>query len=273
MGNKSSSGVQKGKKIVASKVNMATKTGVLNLSDQDLKLKSSIWIQLEEEQLTSKLKSLDISKNSLITVPSQAQSLVKLKTLIVSFCELTSLVDMRRLEMLIDLQASHNFLGNGFLDGFPRLIERCDLSFNRFTAFPLELVTLTSLKELHLSGNAIECLDGIGACLVLTHLYLDENQIRELPIEIGQLSKLKLLSLKNNRIEKNAVSREGQSLPAVLFTDTSLDHIDLHGNTSLRKADVINFDGIDEFMQRRLRTKDKAFQGGGLVDMSLFGIE
>jgi Leucine-rich repeat (LRR) protein len=273
MGNKTSTGAQKGEKVVASKVNMASKTGVLNLSEQDLKLKSSIWMQLEDDQFRTKLKSLDISKNSLVSIPAQVQALVKLKTLIITFCELTSLVDLRQFEMLIDLQASHNFLGNGSLEGFPRAIERCDLSFNRFVAIPLELATLSNLRELNLNGNAIESLDGIGACLVLTHLYLDENQIREVPIEIGQLAKLKLLSLKDNRIEKNAVSRQGQSLPAVLFTDTALDHIDLHGNTGLRKADVINFEGIDAFMQRRLKTKDKAFQGGGLVDLSMFGIE
>ena len=273
MGNQTSSGSAKGKKVVASKFNMASKTGVLNLSEQGLKQKSSVWSQLADEELASKLKSLDLSQNSLKIIPAQVQSLLKLKTLIVSRCELTCLIDLRNLDQLTDIQAGDNYLGNGTLDGFPSSIQRCDLSMNRFSSFPLELITLVNLRDLNLSGNALESVDGIGAMALLTHVHLDNNLLRELPVEIGELRKLKFISLKCNLIGPRAVTRDSQSLPSGLFTDTSLDHIDLHGNADLRKADVMGFEGVEVFLERRRKTKDKSVQGGGLLDLTLFGIE
>lgn len=273
MGNQTSSGSAKGKKVVTAKVNMAVKTGVLNLSEQDLKAKSSVWVRLTDDEILTKLKSLDISRNTLKAVPAEIQGLLNLKTLIVASCELTSLVDLRQMSRLVDLQASNNSLGNGSLEGFPQSIERCDLSVNIFVSFPLELATMVNLKELNLSGNSISTVDGISVLSQLTLLYLDNNRLAELPLEIGELRGLKLISLKFNFINKKAVSREGQSLPAVLFTNTSLDRIDLHGNEGLRKSDVEKFDGIEHFLERRKQTKDKAFKGGGLVDMTLFGID
>eukprot|EP00602_Paraphysomonas_sp_CaronLab_P002407 CAMPEP_0185034884 /NCGR_PEP_ID=MMETSP1103-20130426/25232_1 /TAXON_ID=36769 /ORGANISM="Paraphysomonas bandaiensis, Strain Caron Lab Isolate" /LENGTH=192 /DNA_ID=CAMNT_0027571713 /DNA_START=255 /DNA_END=833 /DNA_ORIENTATION=+ len=188
-------------------------------------------------------------------------------------CKLTSLPDLSPLNQLCDLQASNNLLENGGLDLLPVSIIKCDLSHNRFNTFPIELVVLSNLKELTLSHNRITSLEGIGHLVSLTHLYLDHNQLREVPVEVRHLKVLKLISLKYNVIEKDAVSSAGQSIPAELFLETIVDHINLEGNTGLTKADVLKFEGIDAFLERRQKGKDKTLYGGALTDFSLFGID
>jgi hypothetical protein len=90
---------------------------------------------------------------------------------------------------------------------------------------------------------------------------------------MAALVKLRRISLQNNRIVKNAFSRDGQSIPVEFLVQTAVDTINLTGNKGLRKAEVMNFDGIEAFMERRKKIKDKQFQGGALTDMNLFGIE
>jgi hypothetical protein len=48
-----------------------------------------------------------------------------------------------------------------------------------------------------------------------------------------------------------------------LFTNTNLDDLNLEGNTKLTKAHVLSMNGIDAFMERRRKSKDKNFKGGG----------
>jgi Leucine-rich repeat (LRR) protein len=273
MGNKTSSdGTLQGKKVLESKLNMAKKTGVLNVSEQGLKYKSKFWFNFENPEFTE-LKSLDLSRNELEKLPIQICNLLKVKVLMVANCQLVEILDISNLSQLADLQAAHNSLENGRIMGLPLSLTRCDLSFNHYFIFPSELMGLSNLKELNLSNNALELLDGIGVLVTLTHLYLDHNKLREVPIDIENLSQLKLLSLKWNLLTKNAVTREGQSLPSGLFTSTELNRLELEGNSSIAKSEVLNFDGIDDFLERRKKVKDKHVHGGGLGDLSLFGIQ
>lgn len=274
MGNKTSSdGTLQGKKVLESKVNMSKKTGVLNVSEQGLKFKSKFWINLENPEIMESLKSLDLSKNDLEKLPTCICNLLKLKVFIANYCNLIEIIDLSSLSQLNDLQLSHNALENGKISGFPINLLKFDLSFNQFYIFPSELICLSNLKELNLSHNSIELLDGIGALISLTQLYLDHNRLREIPIEIENLTQLKLLSLKNNLLTKRAVTREGQSLPSGLFTSTELNRLDLEGNISIKKSEVLDFQGIEHFLERRKKIKDKHVQGGALGDLSLFGIE
>jgi hypothetical protein len=273
MGNKTSSdGTLQGKKVLESKLNMAKKTGVLNVSEQGLKYKSKFWLNFENPEF-AELKSLDLSRNELETLPIQICNLSKVKILMIANCQLIEILDLTNLSQLTELQAAHNLLENGKIMGLPPCLSRCDLSFNRYFIFPCELTGLSNLKELNLSNNALELLDGIGVLVTLTHLYLDHNRLREVPIEIENLSQLKLLSLKFNLLSKHAATREGQSLPSGLFTSTSLNRLELEGNTSISKSEVLDFDGIDDFLERRKKVKDKHVQGGALGDLSLFGIQ
>ena len=68
MGNNSSSSnaggaPPTGRKVMASKLETAHKTGVLNLADMDIKASSSVWLKIQEENLHLKIKTLDVSGN------------------------------------------------------------------------------------------------------------------------------------------------------------------------------------------------------------------
>ena len=98
--------------------------------------------------------------------------------------------------------------------------------------------------------------------------------ITELPDEISQLTKIKKISLKRNQIKKFSLSKSdhSQSIPSSLFNSTGILNIDLEGNP-LSKTDVMKFDGVESFLERRKSLKNKALSGGGLNDNSLFGLE
>jgi len=72
-----------------------------------------------------------------------------------------------------------------------------DLSGNALTAFPNEVLSLTTLKSLSLTANtSITSLpDGIGALKSLQALLLSGTQIAALPAAIGGLSGLQDLEL------------------------------------------------------------------------------
>jgi leucine-rich repeat protein SHOC2 len=249
---------------------MASKTGVLNISAQGIKKKSSVWKKLSKACFVEKLKSLDISGNAVKEIPVEVTQLPNLKTLIVSKCQLSFLPDLDNLCVLSALNASDNLLQNDGLGQLPSSLTRLDLSCNGFVAYPMECSSLIHLTELNLSNNSIIVLDGIGQLLSLVWLILDKNEITYIPHEIGNLTKLKHISLKFNCISKNIEGQ--QSISAELFTHTAAEEINLEGN-KLTKVDVQKFEGVDEFMKRRQKNKNKLLQGGGLLDLSVFGLE
>eukprot|EP01035_Chromulina_nebulosa_P020174 gene20174-26190_t len=69
MGNSSSNNESKGKKVVESKLNSSLKTGILNLSNQDLKPMSSLWPRLSTVEFVAKIRVLTISNNELKLLP------------------------------------------------------------------------------------------------------------------------------------------------------------------------------------------------------------
>ena len=252
------------------KLSMAAKTGVLNISSQGIKQKSTVWKKLHNECYLSKLKSLDISMNSLTTLPPIVVQLGMLKTLIISKCQLSHLPDMSNLTVLSSLNASNNNIPNDGLDQLPVSLVKLDLSHNRLVAYPPEFYQLTNLTELNLSSNSIVVLDGIGQLVSLVWLKLDDNEITFIPHEVGNLTKLKNISLKNNFISKKVDDQ--QSISAELFTHTSAEEINLQGNR-LTKDDLMKFDGVEAFLNRREKNKNKLLQGGGMLDFSVFGLE
>jgi Leucine-rich repeat (LRR) protein len=256
--------------VVQSKLAMAVKTGVLNISGQGVKQKSTVWKKISQESYVNKLKSLDISGNALNTLPLEVVELPKLKTLILSKCHLTSLPNMTQLGSLSSLNASDNLLQNDGIGQLSTSLVKVDLSFNGFVSYPIELSNLTNLTELNLSNNSIVLLDGIGQLVSLVWLVLDNNEITYIPHEVGNLTKLKHISLKFNSITKKIDDQ--QSISSELFTHTSTEEINLEGN-QLKREDVLGYEGVDEFIRRRKKNKDKLLHGGGMLDLSIFGLE
>jgi len=46
----------------------------------------------------------------------------------------------------------------------------------------------------------------------------------------------------------------------------------VEGN-SISKAQLVDFEGFERFLERRAKTKDKDLQGGALADHSLCGLD
>jgi len=108
----------------------------------------------------------------------------------------------------------------------------------------------------------------------LTELNLDNNVIVSLPNEVGQLQKLKTLSLRNNYIQvksTNFSSTNPQPIPASVFESTLLIDLNLHGN-KLSSTQLNEFEGFNVFLERRKKVKNKNLYGGALTDMSLCGL-
>lgn len=107
----------------------------------------------------------------------------------------------------------------------------------------------------------------------LVLLNLDNNSLMAIPESFGNLRALKKLSLKNNQLIPESPLTGEQCLPAKFFTETSIETIELQGNVNICQAQVLNFVGVDVFLERRRKGKEKSFQGGALTDMALFGLE
>ena len=150
-----------------------------------------------------KIICVDVSNNKLTTLPSK-------------FFESFSL--QRRQEMEC-LKAAHNMLKtvsdkieilkklttlklpNNYLDSLPPLpvsLQHLNLAHNQFTSVPVEVLSdLGHLQTLDLSFNKIELFAGLPRLIMpkLEELYLQGNQLKELPFIFSDIGALKLLGL------------------------------------------------------------------------------
>jgi Leucine-rich repeat (LRR) protein len=269
MGNKSSFMTSASQE----KLQYALKTGTLNVCSMSLSPTSSIWPKLAEAEYLDKIKSLDMSDNKLKTIPPEVHSLMNLKTLKAVKCSLKNTSNLSCLSNLVNVAFSDNMLEVDSLGCLPSSLSKLDLSRNHFSGFPLILSNLVNLLEINLSFNRLESTLGIGILVNLREANFDNNFIVELSLDIQNLKNIKSISLKNNRIGKKAISHDGQSIPEAIFTESSLEKLDLSGNTALTKEDLLHFAGVSVFIERRKKNKDKHLQGGGYLDFSIFGLD
>jgi Leucine-rich repeat (LRR) protein len=272
MGQSASTDNPVGKKIVASKLETSSKTGVLNISGQALTSASKTWMELSSTAMIEKLRSIDISGNSLKTIPVEIFALVNVKTIKASQCKLHTIYDLTASTKLSHLKLDHNEITAEAVGSLPSSISHCNMSNNRLERIPAAFMSLTGLTELELNANHITCLSGIGQLTSLRVLMLDDNSIVEIPVELSLLVRLRRLSLRNNRLAKQAITFDGQSIPSEVFLHTSLDSMDLHGNTDLKNVDLFKFNGVDVYLERRKLVQDKALSGGALSDSLVFGL-
>ena len=238
-----------------SKLATAHKTGVLNLSDMEIKASSSVWVKIQEEVLIPKIKTIDVSGNQVKGLPVEIYSMVNLKTLHASRCGIQRISDLSTLDKLTVLNLDRNDLEIDMMQRLPASLVRVNLSFNHFSAVPPALTALVAVTELNLENNRIESLDGIGALVALVFLNLNDNHVCELPEEMCALVRLRSISLNNNRIQARAASRTGQSIPASFLLQTQVDTMELSGNPGLLKQQVLEFEGINAFIERRRKIK------------------
>lgn len=231
-----------------------------------------VWGQLTDPVKIQKIRSLDISGNpQLKTIPLEVHGLVNLKSLSTSKCSIQRLHNLEMLTRLTMLRLDRNDLEETTVGTLPPSINQLSVRDNHFRSLPPTLLTLERLIFLDLSGNRLENIEGIHVLRTVQELLLDDNNLQDLPESIGALVRLQFLSLKNNQLKNVAATREGQSIPATLFVSTTIERLDLAGNP-LRQREIMSFEGVEVFLARRKASKDKALQGGGMVDSSLFGL-
>jgi Leucine-rich repeat (LRR) protein len=244
-----------GKKVAAQKIETASKTGLLSLSGHALtEVPSSIW-EIE------KISTLDLSSNKIETLPGAIVKLKMLKSLKLDKNKLTKLPPLDGLGRLTSLSMGENGLGPGSLSILPQppKLVKLIVPSNRLggTVFS-DCARVPTLQVLDLSRNEISVVPpSVGELAMLVELLLDDNTIEVVPEEIGKLVKLKTLSLRNNQIAGDIIRSTGfQALPAVLFTDTSLERLNLEGNPILRR-ELNEFTGVDSWLDRVSKTKQK----------------
>lgn len=219
------------------------------------------------------IKTIDVSGNSVKGLPVEFYTMVQLKILHASRCSIQRVSDLSALDRLLQLDLDRNDLEVDVLGPLPISLLRVNFAHNHFSGLPPALNNLINLTELNLTGNRIESIIGIGSLVSLVNLNLDNNQILELPEDASNLTKLRQISLKSNRISRKSVSNpDQQSIPASFFQMTLVDSINLTGNLDLKKSDLFMFNGIEDFIERRKKSKAKSMHGGAMTDFEIFGL-
>jgi Leucine-rich repeat (LRR) protein len=278
-----------GKKVVKQKLEYASKTGVLSLTEHHLEnIPSEVYSLM-------KLRTLDVSNNEIRLIPSQLSALSILKSFNCDDNSLSagSLHVLSKLEKLQILSANRNQLGKVITkkskndssrrnttttkekhlqnnatnvieilpSNMPPVLKQVSLSSNYLCSIPKQLLSLPKLEKLDLSDNNIASVPPeIMALVNLTELNLDANSIVSLPKEIGHLTKLKTLSLRNNHISvihsamKFSEDKNPQPLPSSLFTNTPIIDLNLHGNP-MTNTQLNLFEGFQSFLERRQKNQ------------------
>ncbi|XP_017885320.1 leucine-rich repeat-containing protein 58 isoform X2 [Ceratina calcarata] len=169
--------------------------------------------------------TLLLHQNRLNSVPPTIVRFTNLNSLDVSNCGLYQLSDFLGDCPLSCLVAKHNNLTNDFLPKcFKNLsgLRELNLSGNRLTDFPEQILDLTDLKYLYLGGNQItEISKDVWKLQRLQVLSMGGNRLTEVPSTLGELKSLQALVLCDNMLE---------NLPSSIAKLTNLKSLLLHKN-------------------------------------------
>jgi len=192
-------------------------------------LKSLQVLNLSNNQLTalpesfgnlSNLVTLDVSANKLKHLPSHFNSCYCVEKLYFESNLLYSLPDwISDLTNVVEFSFKDNqFQGQAISDQFPhncQKLKHFDMSGNFMNKLPEDLGAMRNVKFIHLgsvigelerrnfqNGNWLATIpDSICQLTLLRELYMDENQISQLPNSFGELVSLEILDLGMYNIE------------------------------------------------------------------------
>lgn len=161
---------------------------------------------LREEwvDLLQNYRKLNISRNYIKDVPSNLLNLKSLTRLELQENNLESVPEFlfSKLPSLQTINLSHNRIKKlPDIIKWSTFLRNLDLSYNKMTLFPKE-VSGISLKMLSLSHNNFDKVP-LGVCKISTLENLDisgNEDIHELPLEMGHLTKLSTLSLEGLKV-------------------------------------------------------------------------
>ncbi|XP_058803716.1 leucine-rich repeat-containing protein 58 [Phymastichus coffea] len=193
------------------------------------------------------VETLLLHQNRLSHIPDSVVMFSNLATLDVSNCGLQRLPDfLAELTHLVCLSAKNNALSN---DSLPKSLERLpnlrelNLSGNRLSEFPEQVLDLPGLRYLYLGGNQIgEIAKDVWKIQSLQVLSIGGNRLTEVPSTLGQLTALQALVLCDNRLE---------NLPSSIANLKNLKSLLLHKN-SLRTlpTEIITLKNLTELSLR-----------------------
>lgn len=226
----------------------AEKTGVLNLS----KSKQSEFPK-RLVMLSSNLRTLDLSDNSIAFLPPEIGTFSLLKSITLNNNKLTELPeeigDLVKLETL-------SFSGNK-ISNLPQTLSRLAnlkhvyLGNNTIKEFPVVFCGLKHLEVVDLSNNMIESVPSDVGSLRAVELNLNQNRIAFLSGEIADCPRLKTLRLEENCLQIS-------SFPLRLLSDSKVSLLTLEGNLFEMKS-FTNLEGYDAYMERYTAVKKKMF--------------
>uniref|UniRef100_A0A1B6MFI9 Leucine-rich repeat-containing protein 57 n=1 Tax=Graphocephala atropunctata TaxID=36148 RepID=A0A1B6MFI9_9HEMI len=226
----------------------AEKTGVLNLSKNKLS-------EFPKRLLTlsSVLRTLDLSDNSLSALPSDIGTFSLLKSISCNNNRITDLpIEFCQLVKLETL----SLIGNKLTTLPSPLSQLVSLKFvylghNQLKDFPVLFCGLKHLEVLDLSNNLIENIPSDIGSLRATELNLNQNRISYISNEISNCPRLKTLRLEENCLQIAAI-------PSVLLTNSKVSLLTLEGNLFEMKS-FANLEGYDIYMERYTAVKKKMF--------------
>lgn len=126
----------------------------------------------------SNIENLDLSSLNLTNIPTEISTLSKLKTLKISYNNITDFSAISEMNTLEELNISHNNLNS----------------------LPAEIANLSALKFLDVSNNAITQFSSIKNLQNLEWLSVENNSLTAIPAEISSLKNLIHLNLGRNQI-------------------------------------------------------------------------
>jgi len=192
------------------------------LDDNIFKLDKLNFLRISQAKLTSlpdtlgclyNLTSLVLKGNSLTGIPTSLNNLTKLKLLDLSLNSLSSLPPIPSLTELTTLNLSLNvFSGEFILEGIQNCqkLSLVDLTANTLTSLGhLQEHKLEHLAEVVAKQNKLGSLSPqiLENWPVIKKLDLAQNCLKEVPGELGDISKLKELSLVDNPLADNRLRK------------------------------------------------------------------
>lgn len=227
---------------------IASKTGVLQISDHKLK-----EVPLEVFNLCEVLRNLDLSKNKISFLPDDIAKLKHLKLFNLDTNKLQklpdSMVNMKKLEVfnisnncIISLPMSFSNLSN---------LKQVYLNNNSFKYFPLQLLGLPNLEVVELSNNKITEIPCGMSDFHATELNLSQNDISQISDDMHKAPRLKILRLEENCLNLDAIRPS-------LLRDSKLHTLNLDGNLFEPKQ-LMSVEGYSEYTERYTATKKKMF--------------
>lgn len=146
------------------------------------------------------LQSLILDKNKYRSFPMSLLSLPKLKKISFSFNQINALP--RNIGSLVMLTELH--LANNNFQQFPPQVQNMtnltelSLSYNGLTSLP-SLQGMRNLRTLHLRANKLTHIaDGISRMQQLNYIDLQDNEMRQIPLELAACPALKILLIAGN---------------------------------------------------------------------------